>query len=141
MTTQLRTKLLAKRALLRRLQQAGHGKPVQSGFTLIELLIVVVILGILASIGVPALINQQRKAVAQANNTLAMSTARACAAFMVAYETGDTAPANPANVSGTCDATAGGTFTADKDATKASAAVATASSPGGVELTTASAPI
>merc|ERR1712188_193113 len=64
----------------------------QKGFTLIELLIVVVILGVLSAIAVPAFLNQQDKAKANAMNTEIMSLLRACAALQV---TGDTANASP----------------------------------------------
>ena len=80
-----------------RLQQALLKKKkgasiTQKGFTLIELLIVVVILGVLSAIAVPAFLNQQEKAKANAMNTEIMSLLRACAALQV---TGDTANASP----------------------------------------------
>ena len=62
----------------------------QKGFTLIELLIVVVILGVLSGIAVPAFLNQQDKAKENAANAEVMSILRACAALQI---TGDTSKA------------------------------------------------
>ena len=85
--TSLKSKL--QLALLNRKRSKN---PLQKGFTLIELLIVVVILGVLSAIAVPAFLNQQEKAKANAMNTEIMSLLRACAALQVTGDTGNASP-------------------------------------------------
>jgi type IV pilus assembly protein PilA len=71
----------------------GHQQPISyDGFTLVELLVVVVILGVLSAVGIPAYFAQTRAASINAANQAVLAAAKACAAAQV---TGDTRNFNP----------------------------------------------
>ena len=140
MSTRVNTSLLAQRYALHRLNRKISRNPLQAGFTLIELLIVVIIIGVLASIALPAFLNQQGRARISAAQSAAVDAARACAASQV---TGDTYTA-PGNVTqagaGTCGAAGVVTMTANNAAfNTTTAAVATVAADGSVALTTCAA--
>lgn len=119
----------------------------KDGFTLVELLVVVIIVGILSSVALPAFLNQAAKAKIASAKSLAGSGSKECQSYMVdntgtwelttngsdgiTFPAGSTTGAGDDEEDGECTAAAGGTYRAlIKDSTEF---IATVTSSGRVE--------
>ena len=95
--------------LLRRGRNSA-AKQANGGFTLVELLVVVVILGALSAVCIPAYFSQVSKARIASANAAAVGAAKACSAYLVSPEQGTVAVGSGVTVSaGGC--VLGATFT------------------------------
>lgn len=102
--TKARTNL--QRTLLQRLSRLKAKKNnniFQKGFTLIELLIVVIILGVLAAVVYPSLLDAADQAKVNAADAAVKGAGTTCAATLV---TGDSFTVPDGIASGTCSSTA-----------------------------------
>lgn len=139
MSSNSRIRLTARRALLARLAASRHGGSLQAGLTLIELLTVVVIVGILAALATPTILNQQARARMIAANTTAVQAAQSCASLQITGQHADWATNKDPNLDAAATCPVAGTAQVFKTAFASgitTQAEATLRADGSAQLTT-----
>lgn len=101
-------------SLIQRLaRKQRQGK--KNGFTMIELMVVVAIIGVLSSVGLPALTNAQDRAKSSAAKQTAVSAAKTCTIALIGGDAVEIAAANVAEITDEDVTTAGATCAVEED--------------------------